>query len=340
MTSAGAPPLRFLGLVLGGWVCARAIFLGLEWLEQPPSVSAAVAIPAASHPAPNQSPNSAADAMLPSDPRPATAGRPSFVAVFASPVRLQRAVAAAVAPPTSYAVHAPPPAAHVQADGVPGLSPLPVAQAPAVASRWAGSAWLFLREGRQQQLAPGGTLGGSQIGARLGYRLNEEGARPLALSARFYSPVRDLDEAEAAVGIEWQPSRAVPVRLLAERRQALGESGRSAFALTAYGGVSDQPVGPLRLESYAQAGVVGLRSRDLFADGSARLLAPVAAVPGLAAGAGLWGAAQPGVSRLDAGPAISLRILPNIRAVAEWRLRVAGDAEPGSGPALTLAADF
>jgi hypothetical protein len=29
-----------------------------------------------------------------------------------------------------------------------------------------------------------------------------------------------------------------------------------------------------------------------------------------------------------------------IRASAEWRFRVAGDAEPGSGPALTIGTAF
>jgi hypothetical protein len=53
-------------------------------------------------------------------------------------------------------------------------------------------------------------------------------------------------------------------------------------------------------------------------------------------GAGAWGGAQPGAARLDMGPQASFRIpvgRTGIRASAEWRFRVAGDAEPGSGPA-------
>jgi hypothetical protein len=98
--------------------------------------------------------------------------------------------------------------------------------------------------------------------------------------------------------------------------------------------------GGLRGEAYGQAGIVGARSRDLFVDGSARATIPVGPVE---IGGGAWGAAQPGLARLDAGPSASYR-LPvrgaNLRVQADWRFRIAGDAAPGSGPALTVAADF
>jgi hypothetical protein len=187
-------------------------------------------------------------------------------------------------------------------------------------------------------------LGGSQAGARLSYRVNADAARPLSLSARLYSPIKDRKAAEAAVGVEWQPLAEVPVRLLAERRQALGRKGRSAFSILAHGGVSAlKVVGPVELSAYAQAGIVGLKSRDLFADGSVRLDVPIDDAGTLAIGAGAWGAVQPSASRLDAGPSLSVR-LPlqgrNIRISADWRLKVAGDASPGSGPALTIGSDF
>ena len=91
---------------------------------------------------------------------------------------------------------------------------------------------------------------------------------------------------------------------------------------------------------YGQAGIVGLRARDLFVDGSVRVSAPVGPVE---VGAGAWGAAQPGAARLDVGPASPTGCrcaAPTVRLEADWRFRVAGDAAPGSGPALTLAADF
>jgi hypothetical protein len=213
--------------------------------------------------------------------------------------------------------------------------------APASGSsrRWSLSAWSFVRRGGTAPLAAGGLLGGSQSGARLAYRLNRDSARPLALSARLSAPLRRAAGAEAALGFDWQP--AGRIHLLAERRQALGREGRSAFGLTFYGGVGDVPLGRFRLDAYAQAGLVGVRSRDPFADGSIRLSLPLGR--NLSAGAGAWAAAQPRVSRLDLGPQAALRLAVAGGAVtvaADWRLRIAGDAAPRSGPTLTLATDF
>jgi hypothetical protein len=200
------------------------------------------------------------------------------------------------------------------------------------------STWAFARRGSGRQLATAGVLGGSQVGARATYGLTDT----VAISARLYSPIERTGGAEAALGIEVQPLRGVPIRLLAERRQSLGREGRSAFSLLAHGGVSEQPLlGPLRLDAYMQAGVVGLRSRNAFADGAVRIGVPL--TDDIELGVGAWGAAQPDASRLDLGPQASYR-LPVLggraRLSAEWRMRVAGDARPGSGPALTLSTDF
>jgi hypothetical protein len=204
------------------------------------------------------------------------------------------------------------------------------------ASRWSVSAWIFGRRGGAAGLGLGGRLGGSQAGGRISYRLNEDTARPLAASLRAYAPLERLRGAEAAVGLDWKPSK-LPLHLLVERRQALGEEGRSAFAAMAYGGVSDVGAGPLRIDAYGQAGVVGARSRDLFADGSARLSLPLA---GAKVGAGVWAAVQPGVSRVDIGPQASVRLPGDVTLAVDWRVRVAGDAAPRSGPAITLSTDF
>jgi hypothetical protein len=204
-------------------------------------------------------------------------------------------------------------------------------------NRWSFSGWSFFRAGEGASLAPGGTLGGSQAGARLTYRVGGG----LAVAARGYAPLRRRSGAEAAVGLEWKPLKGVPVRLLAERRQALGSDGRSAFGLTAHGGLSEVPVGRFRIDAYGQAGMVGAASRDLFADGMVRAALPVGGRARV--GAGAWAAAQPGVSRIDIGPHASLR-LPvggkTVTVAADWRLRLSGNARPGSGPSLTLATDF
>lgn len=179
-------------------------------------------------------------------------------------------------------------------------------------------------------------MGGSQAGARISHRL----AGGFSVSGRAYLPLRRAAGAEVAAGLDWQPVAALPVQLRAERRQAIGREGRSAFALSLAGGASQVLPRRLRLDAYGQAGVVGTHARDLFVDGAVRLSAPVGPVE---IGAGAWGAAQPGAARVDAGPALSYR-LPvrgaNVRLEAGWRFRLAGDAAPRSGPALTLGADF
>ncbi len=63
----------------------------------------------------------------------------------------------------------------------------------------------------------------------------------------------------------------------------------------------------------------------------------------LRAGAGAWGGAQEDAARLDIGPSASVSFQLGEgrgRLAADYRIRVAGDAEPSSGPALTLSAGF
>jgi len=260
-------------------------------------------------------------------------------------LRSSVSAAASIVPtaPAALGIAAIEPGRHPLAPAPPfALRPRPPAPVPAAASRtrWSASAWLYLREGDAGRgLAPGGTLGASQAGARLAYRLNRDPARPLALSARFYLPLDRTQGAEAALGLDWRPLANLPLHILAERRQRLGREGRSDFSLTVYGG-GEQRVGPVRVEAYAQAGIVGAAERDLFADGAVRAGVPVGPVE---LGAGAWAGAQPGAARLDIGPQATFR-LPlgpaTLRASAEYRFRIAGDAAPDSGPAFTLATDF
>lgn len=334
----GTPPLRFLAIVVGGWVGVRAALIGSAWTSEPPAL-----LPSA-QPAP----------AARSYPRLAYAPLPDEVTgeivPLVMPERRQRPLLFVRTEPSAYA----PRLAYVlaAAEFEPSRSAPPgpglsggietagfVEALPPAARRLSGYAWLFFREDGPSALAPGGTLGGSQAGFRLSWRLNDDLARPLSLSGRLYAPLDDLDGAEAAAGIEWQPLRSVPVRLLAERRQALGSNGRSAFSLLAYGGFNDAEVaGPVVADFYGQAGVVGGHSTDLFADGSLRL--SVAPARGVKVGAGVWAAVQPDAERLDVGPTASVRITSRSALQADWRFRIAGDSAPDSGPTLTLATDF
>ena len=352
---SGSAPLRFLGLVGVSWIAYRAVALAPWWTTTgaaapplPPAVAIRSFFPAA------EAPPGPALHLSEAQGRSGSAVPSPFHASHRISDRragwLGRAAAqSSRAPNWPVAYSAPPQAAERQVPPAPSFqqAPLPFAPAPLLIaadrnSRWSGAAWLFIRDGSAgARLAPGGALGGSQAGARLTYRLNEDGRRPLAASLRVSAPLDRLQGAEAAVGLDWRPLASVPVNILAERREAIGREGRSDFALLAYGG-TDRAVagGRLRLEAYAQAGVVGLEERDPFADGSAVVTARIGPVD---IGGGVWGGAQPGAARLDAGPHASMR-LPvgdaTIRIAAEWRFRVAGDAAPASGPALTIATGF
>jgi hypothetical protein len=226
------------------------------------------------------------------------------------------------------------PAAFVPGQSVPLLDPHRI-------DRWQLSTWALLR-GQQtgvagsSSLAGGGQLGASQAGTRLVYNID----RRLALTARLSSEVGRRG-GEVAGGVRVQPLASIPVWVTAERRQAIGRygGGRSAFALFLEGGLYQRPLPwHFSLDAYLQGGVVGVNSRDLFVDGGLAVTRPL--FRQFSAGFGVWGGAQPGVYRVDAGPRLTMRVRNNLRVHADWRQRVAGNARPGSGPALTLAGDF
>jgi len=203
------------------------------------------------------------------------------------------------------------------------------------------TAWALLRSQQMgvagsQSLASAGSLGASQAGARLTYNFT----RQLAASVRSTSTVGRRG-GEVAAGVRVQPVARIPLWVTAERRQRIGRygGGRSAFALFFEAGVYERPL-PWRfsLDSYLEAGVVGVRRRDRFIDGSLAVTRPV--YKQFSAGFGVWGGAQPGLYRVDAGPRVTMRVRKNLRVHADWRQRLAGNAAPGSGPAITLAGDF
>ncbi len=196
---------------------------------------------------------------------------------------------------------------------------------------------MMRREPGTPSLASNGQLGGSQAGARILWRFQ----RDLALSIRSSAPIGGVQRtAELSAGVRYQPFRNIPVAFTAERRQSFGpDKGASAFAFFAEGGVYDRPiVARFNLDAYLQAGVVGIRDRAAFVDGSATLTRPIWRQ--LSGGFGMWGGAQPGLARFDVGPRVSYRIGRSMRVHVDYRHRLVGQAAPGSGPVLTLAANF
>lgn len=213
---------------------------------------------------------------------------------------------------------------------------------PVRISRLSFSAWGILRGRSGPGLASAGQLGGSQAGLRARYDLGNG----LTTALRISGPLRSRLGKEAALALDWRPVRQVPVTFTIERRVGLDRGGRDAFAAGIFGGV-DAVALPLnmRLDGYAQAGLVGLRRRDGYIDGALRLERTLAGAGRLrlGIGGGAWGGAQPGASRLDLGPQLIAHFPvgnAGLRIGAEWRARVAGQARPGSGPALSIGADF
>lgn len=212
---------------------------------------------------------------------------------------------------------------------------------PSISRKLSGSVWALSRSaGGGAGLANGGQLGGSQAGLRVFYT---PGPRALAVTGRISAPLGSSRGREASVGIAL---RGKNVGVIVEQRFALDKGGTDAPSLTVYGGVSEVPiVAGLRLDGYAQAGVVGLKRPAGFIDGAVRLERTILedGASRLSGGVALSGGAQPGLSRLDVGPQLVAR-LPvagtAVRVTAEWRQRIAGNAAPGSGPAVTVGFDF
>lgn len=339
-------PLRFLMLVVGGWSGAR---IALLWPD--PALDRVVAarrIAAASPvrqpaPAPLIALGSAAASTI------ARLSLPRGMAIVTSARRdratplVATAPARRISPPLVpvIATIAPAPVAPPLGAQAGGDAAQPVATTLPRRARWSGSGWALVRGNG----APGGVatpqLGGGQVGARLAYRLDRSGR--MAAVARVAAALGTRQQ-EAALGVEWQPTR-LPVRLVAEQR--IGVAGiRGGPALGLVGGVGALPLGGgLRADGYAQAGVVARDRADGYVDGALVIARPVVTRGAMHVelGVGAWGAAQRGASRLDLGPA-AIVVLPvdrrAIRVGIQWRERVAGNARPGSGAVLSLGTDF
>lgn len=338
---------RFLGATIGGWIAVRAWLL---WPAARAAIGAAM-MPAASpgrlaaphlqeQPALVPARSMGRDATQPVHARAADVltTRSGELAGGRQPMPLPTAVDGAAAMPERVLMEA------ASADRAPSAPPATIPP-PRLGRAIEGEAYLFLRPGSgRATLAPGGSLGGSQVAARVAVALNRTGPVRTAIAARFYAPL-EAKGAEAAVGLDWHPLAGVPLRVSVERRIGLDRAGRDAWSAYAAGGfyAGHLPLG-IEADGYAQAGVVGIRAGDLFADGALRAGHRVALGTATAViGAGAWGAAQPGAARLDVGPRIAVSLPVDrhrLSLAVEDRLRIAGHAAPCSGAALTLAADF
>ena len=238
-------PVRFLYLVLCLWIAGRAGILltqsggnkanGLEQAKPAQLGKATVVEPASSTvllggrwTAPTPAGRAA----------PAIAGTPSRTIAPGNPANRDPAKQALVIAGN--------PAPGEGTDGIfnrpPGFPPVIAgADMPGPSGkrdRWSLSAWMLYRpENHQPGLASGGQLGASQAGARLAYEIAPSSSYSLAVHGRVSSALESPVGAEAAMGLTWRPVRSVPIALSIERRAALAEGGRNAFAAYVAGGV-------------------------------------------------------------------------------------------------------
>src|SRR3546814_18762309 len=101
------------------------------------------------------------------------------------------------------------------------------------------------------------------------------------MHARVTSALQSPLGTEAALGMTWRPARSLPLAFSVERRIAVAEGGRNAFAAYAAGGAGPVPLmqGVL-LEGSAQAADVGASRIVPFIDGRITRWNGLQAVPG------------------------------------------------------------
>lgn len=361
-------PVAALALMLASWIGARAMILEAGSADPVPREDRlAAAVPDAGQPLSSRP--SRAEPRLPDawPARPALRPEPVRLAPVAPPAP---PVAAPLARPAFTPVEPKVASGHLvlwmaavgqlplppfgAAAGVPMAAPFaPRSREPLAASppRWSADGWLLLRRDARTSLAGGpvgATYGASQGGAVVRYRLAPaSGHRPFAY-LRATAAIDGSRERDVAAGFSARPVPRLPVTLAAELRatqSAVGTRLRpAAMAITELPPI-DLPF-DLRAEAYGQAGYIGGKGATAFVDGQVRVDAHVARLgpAELRAGAGAWGGAQKGAARLDIGPGATLGMAVtrdvSARLGLDWRFRVAGDAAPASGPALTLSAGF
>ncbi len=216
--------------------------------------------------------------------------------------------------------------------------------------RWSFDGWAFFRSQDGLPTAAGvlaPSYGGSQVGAVMRYRLDPHSSYKPVAYARVTKAISQGEEGDIALGAAARPVPQIPVALHAEARLSRNASGTeirpAVFAVTELP-PAQLPLG-LRAEAYVQAGYVGGNFETAFVDGQVRLDHKLAQVGGaeLRLGAGVWGGAQEGAERLDAGPGISANFNLDrapVRLSMDYRHRAAGDAQPDSGIAVTLSTGF
>ena len=174
--------------------------------------------------------------------------------------------------------------------------------------------------------------------------LLDVGASPFAMIGRASVAHDDPREHEWAAGLLWRPSASFPAQLSLERR--FRPDRPDAFAAFISGGHGDTSL-PLDfvLNGYGHAGFVTGKAGGGFADAQLHMLKKMAShgPMKLSAGAGAWAGGQSDIMRIDIGPSVRAGLQAGSKQLqldASWRFRIAGDARPADGLAVTLSTSF
>jgi hypothetical protein len=213
------------------------------------------------------------------------------------------------------------------------------------------SAFLFLRPGSRAAASPAiiaanPLLGGSQAGFSYRRRFNGDAPVQWGAIARIQSAIDPQSDARLSLGLYAQPLRRVPIFLGAEARVGLDQSAADDLLLHGNGGTSLR-VGNRggRIDIYGQAGAAIGAQTTLFADAQTQFSQPLITIAGedVRLGAALNAGAQGTSWRVDAGPQVQWRLPfanPPLDLRLAWRERLAGNAVPATGLAITLSSDF
>ncbi len=222
----------------------------------------------------------------------------------------------------------------------------PITIAPRKFKRLDIYAYSFMRSGASQEggLAVTPQYGGGQSGVIATYRLTSGRAPDVALIGRVSAAHSGSQPYEFAVGIRIKPLKSAPLFLSVEKR--FRPDGKDVTALYAAGSKEDIHL-PVKLSArgYAQAGIILGPQNDQFYDAGIRIDRPLLKALGgqLHLGLGSWAGGQRGAGRIDIGPALRTEIKYGnnpLHLTADWRFRIAGNAAPENGPAITLSAGF
>lgn len=342
LASPFAPPIRFLLFVIFGYATVRAFSLmSMETARTPATVfverEAIPPEPIAFEEAATEPREVEWPAVALQEPQLTTKRTKKARTPFAR-VEKNEATALVLMPVDQQAALMAIPVAQIPALNTPAAMIPPAAKR---SNRFSGYGWVFWRGGGigSSQLP---SLGGRQAGLRLDWQWHDI----FAVLGRLVTTIGDAPmgghQREGVIGMAYLPFRDRRLEIAAERRISLG-GGRDAWQLRAAGG-KEWAVKGWRLEAYGQVGLTGLRRRDGFAEGQVSVRKPIIESGNirLLLGSGAWGAAQPGAKRLDIGPqaVADFKLGVPMRLSADYRVRVAGNARPASGPALTLSTSF